>query len=87
MAKRHEDIAAERQREAKAALDRLDSQTETLGSSAFARMADKAKDHFTAENIDDHDDKIELWGTRIGRVAGLIFAIGLVIYLVRAYVM
>lgn len=86
MAKRHEDIAAERQREAKAALNRLDQQTETLGSSAFARMADKAAGHFSAQDR-DKDDKIELWGTRIGRIAGLIFAIGLVIYLIRTYVM
>ena len=81
-----EDIHAKREREAKAALDRLESQTDTLGSSAFARMADKAVGHFTAQELGP-DDKIELWGTRIGRIAGLIFAIGLVIYLIRVYVM
>ncbi len=86
MAKRHEDIAAERQRDAKAALDRLDQQTETLGSSAFARMANKVTEHFSAQDLDE-DDKIELWGTRIGRIAALIFAIGLVIYLIKTYVM
>lgn len=83
---RREDIHAEREREAKATLERVDAQTETLGSSAFARMADKTKGHFAADELGD-DDKIELWGTRIGRVAALIFVIGLLIYLIKTYVM
>ncbi len=33
----------------------------------------------------NEDDQIEVWGTRIGRGAGLVFAIGLVIYLVVTY--
>lgn len=81
---RREDLHDEQEREAKASLDRLSAESETLGSSAFARMAERAKGHFSAEEIDS-DDKIELWSTRIGRVLGLLFAIGLVIYLFRTY--
>ena len=47
-------------------------------------MAERAKDHMSAADKDD-DDHIEVWGTRIGRGLGLIFAVCLVIYLVVTY--
>lgn len=77
---------AERRHDAHATLDRLESQTETLGSSAFVRMADKARTHFTAAEV-DQEDRIEVWASRVGRILGLLFAIGLVIHLVSTYVL
>ncbi|WP_319533769.1 hypothetical protein [uncultured Cohaesibacter sp.] len=70
-----------RQREAEQALSRVEMEGEALGASSFARSANKAKGHFTAQDVDP-DDPVEKWGTRIGRGAGAIFAIILVIWLV-----
>lgn len=75
----------ERQREdALRSLDRVGAESETIAGSTFVRMADRAKGHMSAADKND-DDQIEVWGTRIGRGAGLVFAIGLVIYLVVTY--
>jgi len=75
----------EQQREeALKALDRVQAESETIVGSTFVRMADRAKDHLSAADK-DNDDQIEVWGTRIGRGAGVIFAIGLVIYLAVTY--
>nr|WP_319384581.1 hypothetical protein [uncultured Roseibium sp.] len=74
----------EQREEAFKALDRVQAESETIAGSTFVRMADRAKDHLNAADK-DKDDQIEVWGTRIGRVAGVIFAIGLVIYLFATY--
>lgn len=75
----------EQQREeALRSLDRVGAESETIVGSTFVRMADRAKGHLSAADKDE-DDQIEVWGTRIGRGAGLIFAVGLVIYLVVTY--
>ena len=75
----------EKQREeALKALDRVQAESETIVGSTFVRMADRAKYHLSAADK-DNDDQIEVWGTRIGRGAGVIFAIGLVIYLAVTY--
>ncbi|WP_299478306.1 hypothetical protein [uncultured Roseibium sp.] len=75
----------EQQREeALRSLDRVQAESETIVGSTFVRMADRAKGHLSAADKDE-DDQIEVWGTRIGRTAGLIFAIGLVIYLAVTY--
>ncbi|MTI43435.1 hypothetical protein JM93_03856 [Roseibium hamelinense] len=73
-----------KRQEALKAIDRVQAESETIADSTFARMAHRAQDHLGAADKDP-DDQIEVWGTRIGRVAGLIFAIGLVIYLVTTY--
>ncbi|MBG6162903.1 hypothetical protein IWQ54_002566 [Labrenzia sp. EL_195] len=65
-------------------LDRVGAESETIAGSTFVRMADRAKGHMSAADKNE-DDQIEVWGTRIGRGAGLVFAIGLVIYLVVTY--
>ncbi|WP_421980197.1 hypothetical protein [Roseibium sp.] len=74
----------EQREEALKALDRVQAESETIVGSTFVRMADRAKDHLNAADKDEND-QIEVWGTRIGRVAGVIFAIGLVIYLFVTY--
>ncbi|MET1415997.1 hypothetical protein ABVF61_27250 [Roseibium sp. HPY-6] len=70
--------------EALRSLDRVQAESETIVGSTFVRMADRAKSHLSAADKDE-DDQIEVWGTRIGRGAGVIFAIGLVIYLAVTY--
>lgn len=73
-----------RRQEALAALKRVEDESETITSSTFVRMAQRAKGHFSAEDK-NQDDRIEVLGTRIGRAAGLIFAVGLMIYLAVTY--
>ncbi|MGL4974256.1 MAG: hypothetical protein ACRC56_03100 [Bosea sp. (in: a-proteobacteria)] len=56
-----------RQREAKAALDRVQRDQEGIFSSSMAR----ASDHFSGKDAPP-DDAVELWGRRIGRSLSLI---------------
>ncbi|MCT8999361.1 hypothetical protein [Chelativorans intermedius] len=49
-------------------------------SDLFMRMAARARDHFAARDAGD-EDRIELWGRRIGRVLGLVFALFLIVWL------
>ncbi|WP_316861902.1 hypothetical protein [uncultured Cohaesibacter sp.] len=73
-----------RQQQAERALKRVEMEGEALGTSAFARTANKAKDHLGAADM-DRNDPIEVWGTRIGRIGGAIFAIILVLWLVNHF--
>lgn len=68
------------------ALDRVQAESETIAGSTFVRMADRAKDHLNAADKDG-DDQIEVWGTRIGRGLGAVFAVCLVIYLIVTYLL
>ncbi len=75
-----------REDEAREALERVQRDTDTLGSSALARMGRRAGDHFGGKDAVDPDgrtDPIELWGRRIGRVLSLIGVVVLT-YLVGA---
>ena len=82
---RREERDEERRREAQSALDRVQSDSETVGSSSFARVARRTRDHFAAEDKQAGNDPIEVWGSRIGRAAGLLFALALVVYLAATY--
>lgn len=73
-----------RQREAERSLRRVDMESETLGTSTLARAAGRAKGHLGGSDVDPNDP-IELWGTRIGRGAGAIFAIILVLWLISHF--
>ena len=75
---------AARQQEAKQTLARVDAEGETLGTSSFARTANKAKDHLGASDMNP-DDPIEVWGTRIGRIGAALFAIILVLWLISHF--
>jgi len=73
-------------REAREALERIRRDTETLGSSALARMGRQAGEHFGAKDAvgageGGGTDPIELWGRRIGRVLSLIGVVILTIWL------
>lgn len=83
MAGRREEIEAERQTAARRVLDRAQD-GEVVGSSAFARAADRLVSHFGAADR-NRDDPAELWGARVGRAFGLLAFVALAIYLVVAY--
>lgn len=76
MAKRHDSDA-----ESRRIIERVARETDPGGASFLARTARGARDHVTAADA-DRSDPIEYWGTRIGRAAGLLIAIGLLIWLV-----
>lgn len=67
----------ERSAEARRILDRAASETESLGTSALARAAR----HLAGADA-PQDDRLEVWGRRIGRTLGFIFALYLVVTLV-----
>jgi hypothetical protein len=77
----------ERQKEAKAALDRVARDSETLGGSSLSRLGRRAGDHFAGRDAvgeaDGGTDPVEVWGRRIGRALSLIGVIVLT-YLVGA---
>jgi hypothetical protein len=65
-----------RREESERAIRRADADTDLLGTSALARAAR----HFTGADA-PQDDRIEVWGRRIGRFLAVLFAIYLVISL------
>ncbi|RWP43283.1 MAG: hypothetical protein EOR04_09550 [Mesorhizobium sp.] len=65
--------------ESRRIIERVASETDP--ASSVARTAKGARDDVTAADA-DRADPIEYWGTRIGRVLGLIVGIGLLIWLV-----
>lgn len=67
--------------ESRRILDRIAKESAAGGQSFLARRADRARDHLSGADIDP-DDRIELWGTRIGRGLGLIVTIVLVLWLI-----
>jgi cytochrome c-type biogenesis protein CcmH/NrfG len=71
-------------REALRTLDTL-SEHDTFASSALARTARRAGDHFAAKDAAG-EDRIELWGRRIGRGLSLVGFVALAIYLYVTYV-
>lgn len=79
----HEKDEAQR-REALSTLDKL-RDGETVVSSAVARTARRAGDHFAAKDA-ANEDSIELWGRRIGRGLSLAGLIVLSVYLYFTYV-
>ncbi len=82
---RRDEMDRARVEEAKRALARAEHDSEEIGRSLFVRAADRARDHFAAADKDEND-RIEVWGSRIGRALGLAFAIALVIYLYVTHV-
>jgi cytochrome c-type biogenesis protein CcmH/NrfG len=77
----HERDEAQR-REALATLNQL-REGDTFASSVLARTARRAGDHFAAK--DAGEDRIEVWGRRIGRSLSLAGLIALAVYLYFTY--
>jgi hypothetical protein len=67
--------------ESRRILKRMAGETEPGGASFVARAAKGAIDSVSAKDA-DRSDPIEYWGTRVGRLLGLAFAVALMIWLV-----
>jgi hypothetical protein len=77
----------EQRREALATRKSL-GENETFVTSALARTAARATDHFAGRDAIGSDgsvDRIELWGRRIGRALSLIGLIALAVYFYLTY--
>lgn len=70
------DKDAKNRRESQRILARIAQESDPSGSLA-ARAARRVQDHVSAVDA-DQGDKVELWGTRIGRVLGLVLLVVLV---------
>ncbi len=68
MTRHHDDEA--RQREAKAILERVRQETEPQVGAHTEAMLTRTRQHFMAGDA-DQNDRIEVIGTRIGRLAGI----------------
>lgn len=67
-------------------LDRVERESETIGTSGLARTADKtARD--LSSGYQAEDDPIELWGKRIGRGLGAVVVVYLIYHLATTYVL
>jgi hypothetical protein len=67
-----------RQREAEIALGRAERESETVLRAGFAGASRSGAG-------DDANDPVVRLGRKIGRTAGAVFAVGLVIYLIATY--
>ena len=76
---------SDEERESKRILSRVDIDSETVGSSSFARSAEKTRNHFLGKD-GNQDDPIEVWGKRIGRVLSVIITISLLLYLYNTFI-
>ena len=83
---RHKSNDSDNEAEAKRILERVAQDSETVGTSSVKRVAERVKGHLTAQDTDENE-WAELWGKRIGRTLGAIFALVLVIYLLRTYIL
>ena len=77
---------AERKAEAERILERVRRDSETIGSSSFARVTNRLTNHFLAADA-SQDDPIEVLGKRIARVLSVIAFVALAIYLFMTYVL
>ena len=80
-----DDSQDSRQRESRRIIERVAQEAESGNRTVVDRMARRAHDHVTAADV-DREDRIEYWGTRIGRVLGVFLAVGLIVWLVIFFV-
>lgn len=76
----------EREKEARRILDRVDRDSETIGTSSFARNVNRLTNHFKGTE-NPEDDEIEIWGKRIARILALIAFIALFIHVMNTYIL
>ena len=76
---------ARNQEESARILERVAQESETVGTSSMHRIAGRVTSHISGDA--DPDNPVEVWGTRIGRTLGLVFFIGLAIYMIKTYIL
>ncbi|WP_419907055.1 hypothetical protein [Hoeflea sp.] len=72
----------ERSRQAQRDLDRTREEGGLLNAPKMKPKSKSVKGHFMAEDV-DQSDRIEVWGSRIGRILSLIAVFILIIWLVN----
>lgn len=78
----------ERAEEARRILERVERESETVGTSSMARTTQKFRDNLAGIDGNEEDnDPIEVLGKRIGRSLGWIAVIFLIIYLLNTYIL
>lgn len=74
------------QAESRRILERVARDSETIGTSSMARVANRVSKHFRGtENSDD--DVVEVWGKRIGRILALIVFAILAYHVLTTYIL
>ncbi len=86
---RRDQIEADRKRAAQEALAGVVRDAEVIGTSGFARTVDDTGRRLAERLATDVDpnDPIEIWGRRIGRTLGFVFAAFLAVHLLRTYLL
>ena len=74
------------EQEARETLERVERDSETLGSSSLNRMSRRMTDHFSGRDAigageNGRTDPIEVWGRRIGRSLSVVGFVVLVYWL------
>ncbi|MBX9619737.1 MAG: hypothetical protein K2X10_11365 [Hyphomicrobiales bacterium] len=77
MSERDKNFHDEQQAKAKDALEELARPGVSPLGSSLADAANRTRDHFGAADA-DQDDRIEVWGKRVARIAALGFVIWLI---------
>lgn len=83
-AKKHP-VEDERKREARRILNRVERESEQVGTSSMARTANKVRRHFLGEEIPG-DDHIEVLGKRIARGLAIVAFAALAVSLYINYI-
>ncbi|MCB1493119.1 MAG: hypothetical protein KDJ77_15200 [Rhodobiaceae bacterium] len=73
-----------REKESRRILDQVARDSETVGTSSARRVAEGTRDHFLGADADP-DDRVEVWGRRIGRGLSLLALVVLAVYLFKTY--
>lgn len=74
----HEEKSKQAQRD----LDRVNTEGDLVNTPRLKGKSKSVKGHFMAEDV-DQSDRIEVWGSRIGRILSLIAVFVLLIWLVN----
>ena len=88
MARKNHDqksVETEKAKEAQRIINRVERESEQLGTSSMARTANKVRDHMMGEEA-SKDDKVEVMGKRIGRILAVAFIVFLIYTLYAKYV-
>ena len=80
----HHERDQKRREQALKDLENAAAASEVFGTSTFVKQAERAGAHFRGEDADP-DDRVEVWGRRVGRGLSLIAFFGLLIYLAVTY--
>jgi hypothetical protein len=78
-------VEDEKKREAQRILNRVERESERVGTSSMARTANKVRDHFLGQE-QPKDDRIEIIGKRIARGLAVIALIVLAVSLYVNYI-